>query len=349
MDFTAPPAVINALKQRVEHGVFGYTNAPDELTELIIERLYTYYQWAIQPEWLVFLPGVVSGIHLACQITCQAGDKIISPIPVYPPFLSAPGLTGRTLVTVPLILTNGHQIIDWQQLDVLITPDTRLLILCNPHNPGGAVYSRQELSQLLAIAERHQLVICSDEIHCDLVLDPTKQHIPFASLDPKAEDLSITLMAPSKTFNIPGLGCAFAIIPDSRLRQRFLQAKQGIVPDVNTLGYSGALAAYQQGDSWHQALIDYLRSNRDYLIEAINALPGLSLDPLEATYLAWIDASGLQLADPALFFEQAGVGLSPGANFGAPQFVRLNFGCSRQLLEQAISRMAKACTERLKN
>jgi cystathionine beta-lyase len=195
---------------------------------------------------------------------------------------------------------------------------------------------------LADICERREMVICSDEIHCDLILDPNRRHQPTAGLDPAVAARTITLMAPSKTFNLPGLGCSFAIISDDALRRRFRHVMAGIVPYVNLLGYTAALAAYRDGDNWLAALLDYLRGNRDLVQETVNALPGLSMTSVEATYLAWIDARNLGVSDPAAFFEEAGVGLSDGAEFASPGFMRLNFGCPRPLLRRALEGMARA-------
>jgi cystathionine beta-lyase len=206
------------------------------------------------------------------------------------------------------------------------------------------VLSAPELEQVGDFCLRNDLVLCSDEIHCDLVLAPELRHRPAATLSPKLAARTITLMAPSKTYNLPGLGCSFAVVSDRRLRARVRRAMAGIVPHVNLLGLTAAAAAYRHGEPWRRELVKYLRINRDRVREVINNVPGLNLGPVEATYLAWIDARGLQVSDPTGFFEAAGVGLSDGREFGAPGFVRLNFGCPRPLLEQALGRMVNAVT-----
>jgi cystathionine beta-lyase len=342
MDFPSPPSVLEALRQRVEHGVFGYAQAPRELVEVIRERLSRLYGWQIEAEWLIWLPGLVTGLNLTCRAVGEVGTDVLTHVPIYPPFLSAPELSDRQTVPVPLVEQQGRWTIDFDRLEQAVTPRTRLFLLCNPHNPTGRVFNRDELEKLAAFCETHDLVLCSDEIHCDLILDPDCRHLPAASLDPATADRTITLMAPSKTFNLPGLGCSFAIIGNPLLRQRFRRAMAGIVPHVNLFGYTAALAAYRDGGPWLEELLNYLRGNRALVVQAISAIPGLTMLPGEATYLAWIDARQLPTSDPAAFFEQAGVGLSDGAEFGVPGFVRLNFGCPRSLLRQGLERMVRA-------
>lgn len=346
-DFMAPPAVLEALHRRVDHGVFGYTNPPDPLNRQVVERLERLYGWTVTPDDLVWLPGLVCGLHLACRALTERDQAVITSQPIYPPFMTAPHLSERELVTLPLQRVGNRSLIDFAALEAAITPTTRLLLFCNPHNPGGTVYRREELEQLAALVIRHDLLLCSDEIHCDLVLEPGLEHTPIASLGPEIAARTLTLMAPSKTYNIAGLGCSFAVIQDPQLRRRFQRARKGIVPDVNLLGYTAAQAAYADGDEWNRAQLDYLRGNRDYLMAAINAIPGLQLDPIEATYLAWIDVSACKLENPARFFEEAGVGLSPGRDFGDDRYMRLNFGCPRALLEEAVERIRRALLNHL--
>jgi cystathionine beta-lyase len=346
-DFMSPPCVIEALKERIDHGVFGYTNVPSELNELVIERMKRLYNWEIEADAIEWLPGLVCGLNLACRAVGQSGDTVISPKPIYPPFISSPRLSEREVCTVPLKETNQHYIIDFEALENSLSDTTRLLLFCNPQNPGGAVYTREELETLAAIIIKHDLYICSDEIHCDLILEQGLEHIPMASINDEIAKRTITLMAPSKTYNIAGLGCSFAIITDPKLRQQFINVRKGIVPDVNLLGYTAAIAAYKDGDEWNKQQLNYLRENRDYLQHEINQIPGLKLLPVEATYLAWIDISGAKLSNPAHFFEQAGVGMSPGRDFGDANYMRLNFGCPRSTLEQAVHRIKTALLNEL--
>ncbi|MGD9869744.1 MAG: MalY/PatB family protein, partial [Thauera sp.] len=346
MDFAAPPAVLDALHRRIDHGVFGYTDAWPSLIDAVIEGLQRDHGWIIDPDWLVWLPGVVAGFNLACTLAGEPGDGVLTATPVYPPFLTAPANTDRVLQRVELVLRDGRWQWDWDALEAACTPSTRLLLLCSPHNPVGRVFDADELLRLADFAARHDLIVCSDEIHCGLVLDVERPHRPLAALDEATARRTITLMAPSKTWNIPALYCAFAIIPDPALRRRYRHAMRGVVPHVNVLGMVAAEAAYRDGDAWRQALLDYLRANRARLADAIARLPGLSMTVPEATYLAWIDCREMMaargVADPVAFFEAAGVGLSDGAAFGAPGFLRLNFGCPRATLDQALERMARA-------
>jgi cystathionine beta-lyase len=288
------------------------------------------------------LPGLVVGLNVVCRAVAEKGEEVLTAVPIYPPFLSAPRLSGCSLATLPLTRVAGSWTFDFERLESLITPRTRLFLLCNPHNPTGRVYSRTELTRLAALCEKHNLIICSDEIHCGLVLDPDKAHVPMAMLDPAIARRTVTFMSPSKTYNLPGLGCAFAIIPDQRLRQKFFQVMAGIVPGVNLFGYTAALAAYQDGSDWRQALLSYLRANRDLVSQAINRLPGLSMSHVEATYLGWIDTRAAGLENPAKFFENAGVGLADGTAFGGPGFLRLGFACPQATLTEALTRMRLA-------
>ena len=339
MDFAAPPAVVEALRRRVDHGVFGYGAPGPSLVEAVRAHLEGELGWSVEPSWLVWLPGVVTGLHVACRV---AGGSAFTATPVYPPFLSA----AASIVTAPL--RNGAVRWEWDlaAVETALAPDTRTFLLCHPHNPVGRAWEEAELRAIDELAARRGLVVCSDEIHCGLVLDEGARHRPYATVSPGAARRSITLMSPSKTFNIPGLGVAFAVIPDAALRAAFQRLMKGIVPHPNVLGLVAAEAAFRHGAEWRRALLAYLRGNRDRVLEAVGAMPGLRTTRVEATYLAWIDARGAALADPCRRFEDAGVGLSRGADFGPPGaydgFVRLNFGCSRALLDEALRRMRAA-------
>lgn len=343
-DFRSPPSVIEAIKQRAEHGVFGYGATPTGLIDITLSRLAQRYNWQIEPDWIVLLPGVVCGLNLSVRAFTEVGESTVSPTPIYPPFRGAAKLADRAQVNLPLRLQDDRWVMDLD--DSAMQGNERLLMLCNPQNPGGTVYRRDELEAQLAFAQQHDLIVCSDEIHCDLLLSPGAQHIPFAALSEDAAQRSITLLSPSKTFNIAGLGASLAIIPNPELRARFKRVREGIVPGVDILALVAAEAAWRDGDAWLAAQLDYLRANRDWLVTQVNALPELQMATPEATYLGWIDASKLDVASPMDYFEQHGLGFSPGHDFGDDNFVRFNFGCTRATLEQAVARLQKAVAAR---
>lgn len=343
-DFRSPPSVIEAIKQRAEHGVFGYGATPTGLIDITLSRLAQRYNWQIEPDWIVLLPGVVCGLNLSVRAFTESGESTVSPTPIYPPFRGAAKLANRAQVNLPLRLQDDRWVMNLD--NSAMQGNERLLMLCNPQNPGGTVYRRDELEAQLAFAQQHDLIVCSDEIHCDLLLSPGAQHIPFAALSEDAAQRSITLLSPSKTFNIAGLGASLAIIPNPELRARFKHVREGIVPGVDILALVAAEAAWRDGDAWLAAQLDYLRANRDWLVAQVNALPELQMAAPEATYLGWIDASRLDVANPMAYFEQHGLGFSPGHDFGDDNFVRFNFGCTRATLEQAVTRLQKAVAAR---
>ena len=340
-DFAVAPEIQQALHQRVEHPVFGYTQMPEHLVELIVARMQRLYHWNIDADWFVPLPGVIGAFYLACRAKGKPGDTVYLPDVIYPPFARAPSFYGMVNQPIPMCARDGRMIIDMDWLERQPVRPGQLLLFCNPQNPGGAVYREHELRRLASIVEQQDLVLVTDEIHCDLILDKDKKHIPIASLDPQIEQRSITLMSPSKTFNLAGLGCAFAIVPNAGLRRR-MKTNPYIVPHVNLMGLAAAEAAYEFGDEWNRQQCAYLAANRDYLINEINRIPGLELGPIEATYLAWINVSALGLDNPPKFFESAGLGMSPGREFGDTDYMRLNYGCPRSRVEQAVERIRKA-------
>lgn len=344
MDFRSAPCIIDALHARVAHGVFGYSGHPQPFIDQIIDWLAAQYQWHIRPEWLVIIPGVVPGLNLSLRAFTRPEEKSIAPGIIYPPFHKAARLAQRQQHHAPLVLRNGRWQIDLAALAPQMNGSETLLLLCNPQNPGGTVYNKGELETHLAFARQHNLIVCSDEIHCDLILEPGVKHIPFATLSEDAAQRSVTLMSPSKTWNIAGLGASFAVIPNPELRQRFVAAGEGILPHVDVLALAAATAALRHGGPWRDALIGYLRHNRDRLFNAVKALPGLKMVAPEATYLAWVDASGLDVDNPASWFARHGLGFSPGRDFGDAQYVRINFGCPASTLEEAITRLTRAVT-----
>ncbi|MHC4354756.1 MAG: MalY/PatB family protein [Planctomycetota bacterium] len=342
MDFQAPPAVLDALHNRVDHGVFGYAVPGDELVEVIVTRLQERYRWKIQPSWIVWLPGLVPALNVACRAVGDDADEVLTFTPVYPPFLSAPALSRRKLKTIPLRREDDLYTFDVERFETEISPRTKLLLLCNPHNPVGRRYNRRDIESIADVCLRHNIVICSDEVHCDLILDGG-EHVPTATLSDDIAANTVTLMSASKTFNLPGLNCAFAVIPNERLRRSFVANRLEIIPNTNAMGYAACLTAFRDCEDWRLELIEYLRGNRDLVYKTVNEeMPQLSMDRVEATYLAWIDAGMLEVSDPVSFFEKAGVGLSDGRNFQGKGHVRLNFGCPRETLLKALDRMKRA-------
>jgi len=343
-DFRAPPPVIEAMRRRVAHGVFGYSAPPVELREALIERLARLYRWKVEPDWVVFVSGVVPGLHLAARHLVRPDQHLLVPTPVYHHLKRAPVLAGRDHTDVPLVLSDGRWLFDEDRLKASVKPNSRLLNLCNPQNPGGTIFTRAELGRLADLALKHDLIVCSDEIHAEILLDRGKPHVPIASLSPEISRRTVTLVSPNKAFGFPGAGCAFAIAEDPEIRRAISADHHATVHDASVFGYVAALAAYRECDAWLAAQLDYLRANRDLVERDIGGMPGLSMAHVEATYLAWIDASGLGLEDPYQRFLDAGVALSPGAQFGAARFVRLNFGTQRSTLEEALKRIKTAST-----
>jgi cystathionine beta-lyase len=342
MDFACAPEIADALKKRIDHGVFGYAVPTDEINETAINWLDNNYAWKIQPDWLVWLPGLVPALNVMCRAFAEDNEQIATFTPVYPPFLSAPILSKRQLLTCELKRKENRYTFDLIQFEKNITKDTRVFILCSPHNPVGRSFTKQELEAVANICLDNNIIICSDEIHCDLILDD-KKHIPTATINERIAENTVTLMAPSKTFNIPGLNCSFAVIPNPQLRRKFVKTAKGIIPGVNALGYIACNTAFKNCEYWRQDLLEYLRKNRDIVYESINNdIPLISMDHVEATYLAWIDVRELNLTDPVAFFENAGVGLSDGTYFDGQGFLRLNFGCPRRTLTKGLERMKTA-------
>lgn len=352
MDFKSPQPVIDALLQRAEHGVYGYDLPSKELSALICERTKTLYQWEITPDDLIFFPTLVAGINVVVRALCEPGSAMLTHTPVYAPFLAAPKHFDATLQSLELdLVTEGQEIryaVDTDAFEKTITPETRLYMMCNPHNPGGFAYSRQEMLAMAESCLKHKVVICADEIHCELMLNG-RIHTPIAALSPEIAQNTITLMAPSKTFNIAGLCCGYAIIQNETLRNKIKSAREGITPLINTFGLTATMAAYQHGAEWLSQLLPYLAANRDYLVDYVKEnLFGIRVTTPEATYLAWLDCRGLGLENPQQFFlEKARVGLTDGAGFGAGGngFVRLNFGCPRSTLAEGLERMKTALND----
>lgn len=378
MDFRSPPEVTAAIQARAAEGIFGYPLEVDGLRAALVAWLAARHNWHIQPEWIVLVHGVVPGFIMAARLAHRqptptgaelgssgvvvqpggglvsqtSGGLVIQP-PVYHPMLIAHDYSGLQRRDAPLIQSaDGSYLVDWAAFEAAVAHDSRLFLLCNPHNPTGRVFRQDELERMAEICLRHEVLICSDEIHADLVYAPHR-HLPIASLDPAIARRTITLVAPSKTFNLAGLACAFAVIPDNDLRQRFKAEHGGLAGFVNIFGQVGALAAYQHGAPWLDALLAYLDGNRRWLADAVAArLPGVRLVMPESTYLAWLDCRDAGLGEnPAQFFKtEARVVFEEGNIFGpgGAGFIRLNFGCPRAQLEEAVRRIELALSRRSK-
>jgi cysteine-S-conjugate beta-lyase len=344
MDFVSAPEITDALQQRAAHGVFGYTVPPQSTVEAALDYLQTRHGVTATAEQIVWFPGLVPALNVACRAFVQPGEEVLTCTPVYPPFLSAPEHAGVGLRKVDLAEKDGTWDLDFDALEAAVTPRTKLFILCNPHNPVGRVFPAATVARLADFCQKNDLVLISDEIHCDLVLDDSPHISGLKFPGPK----TVAMFAPSKTFNLAGLACAFLVIPDAATRRTFQRAARGLITEINTFGYTGCEVALRHGWPWRDQLLDVLRANRDHVENFIAAsLPGLRSWHVEATYLAWLDARELHLPNAASFFEDHGVGLSDGIPFGAPPgFLRLNFGCPRAQLDEALARIARAITMR---
>lgn len=350
MDFKSPEPITQALVQRAQHGVFGYEMPSKSLREAVVAWLQRRHQWTIQPDDLVFLPGLVSGLNLACRAYGHIGDSTAMLMPVYGPFHTAPENNGMQATKVTLSrVDDGAYVdyrIDFDALERALTSRTRMLLHCHPHNPIGKEFSPEDTQRLAELCLKRGIVMCSDEIHGDLMLGGTK-HVPTATLSPEIADNTITLMAPSKTFNVPGLGISFAVVQNARLRQQLLNAESGIIPHVNAMGLAAAGAAFTECDGWLDALWEYLTANRDSMLKFVaENMPGVRAVRTTATYLGWLDFGQTPIKDnpAAHFLKHARVAVGDGAGFGpgGEGFIRLNFGCPRPQLMQALERMAQS-------
>ena len=347
MDFRSPEPVIAALQERVAHGIFGYGFELEGLQEAIAAHLLDREDWPVALEQISFVSGVVTGFNHAIYSLTDPGDSILIQTPVYPPFLAAPEQAGRVLVENQLIRKpDGKYEIDFDDFEKKAASGVKLFILCSPHNPVGRVFTREELTRMAEICLAHDVLICSDEIHADLIFSESR-HIPIASLSPEISAKTVTYLAPSKTFNIAGLSTSVFIAQDPVMRKQLDESMPMLLGHPNILGLHAARAAYQHGRPWLDAALQYLAANRDYLFDYVqNQLPGINMWRPEGTFLAWLDCRGLDLeVSPFEFFlNEAKVGLNDGLTFGSTGegFVRLNFGCPRAVLEDGLDRMREA-------
>jgi cystathionine beta-lyase len=357
MDYPVAEPILQALRRQIDHGIFGYpdTHAQlspfSELREVLVDRMQRLYNWRVAPEELIFLPGVIVGLNLTCHALATPGGNVLVQTPVYPPFLATPGNAGMQRQDAMLSHeSDGHYEIDWQAFEAGLTEQTRVFVLCNPHNPVGRVFRKDELERMAEICLRKGIVICSDEIHCDLLFEGQK-HIPIASLDNEIARNTVTLMAPTKTFNIAGLQSSFAIVQDKDLCKKLEQSMKGLVMWVNLYGMTATLAAYRDGQEWLDQVLQYLEGNRDFLVDYIKThLLEFQMVKPEGTYLAWLDCrnTGIQGNPYEFFLKEARVAFNDGTTFGkgGEGFVRLNFACTREVLTEALERM-KAALEKI--
>ena len=345
MDFASAPVILEALHQRVDHGIFGYSQAHEGLNNALLDYLRDRRGVTVPLEQITHLGGLVPALSLAGRAFCKAGDAVMTCTPVYPPFIGVHHDAQVALITTDHVQVDGKWTFDWQAMENAVTPETKVFLLCNPQNPLGRVFSAEEITRLATFCEAHDLVLVSDEIHCDLIFDETATpHFSALNLPDHLAKRCITLLAPSKTWNIAGLGYAFAVIPDDSIRRRFTAARGHTLTEINALAFYAAEAAYRHGEPWRLELTAYLKTNRDLLVDFINTrCPGLTLMAGEATYLAWIDARGMGVENPAQHFEKkAGLFLSDGAFFGWPGWIRFNFGCPRARMLEGLEKIAAA-------
>ncbi len=349
MDFETPSFVTDAIRERLNHSLFGYTVEPADYIPSIVDWVYDHHQWKIQREWVRFIPGIVKGIGLVVNVFTQPGDKVIIQPPVYHPFRLTPEGNGREVVFNPLIMKeDGYYDMDFDNLEKVCDEKCKLLVLCNPHNPGGITWPRETLVRLADFCHEHHLLVISDEIHCDMALFGHK-HIPFASVSEKASDISITFQAPTKTFNMAGLVSSYAIVPNENIRTRFYNWLAANELDEPTLfAPIATVAAFRKGEEWRKQMLSYIEDNvrfvEDYCRENI---PGVRPLRPQASFLVWLNCRDLHLDHEALldlFIDKAHLALNDGEMFGpgGEGFMRLNVATPRSILQQALSQLEKA-------
>ena len=349
MDFETPDFIINAIRERMEHAIFGYTVEPEEFRQAIIDWIAGHHGWNVQKEWISYIPGIVKGIGMAINALLEKDDKVIIQPPVYHPFRLVPQKNGREIVFNPLKeLPDGNYQMDFENLEAVCDEKCRMLILANPHNPAGIVWPRETLERLASFCHSKGIIVISDEIHCDMALYGNR-HIPFASVSEEAAACSITFGAPSKTFNIAGIVASYAIVPNDELRERFygwLEASEFAAPSI--FSPIATIAAFREGEQWRKQMVKYIESNIDYVIEFCREIiPQIKPLRPQASFLIWLDCRDLHLDREALnslFIEKAGLALNDGEMFnpGGKGFMRLNIGTSRAVLQEAMERLEAA-------
>lgn len=347
MDFRTPDFIVDAIKKRAEHEIFGYTFRGESYNQSIVNWLKIRHNWEIKPEWISFSPGVVAALTLAIEAFSKPGDGVIIQPPVYFPFFDSVKGTGRELIENPLRIENGRYYFDLEDLKKKITPQTRILLLCNPHNPGGMAWNEKELTELARICIKNKMMIISDEIHSDLIFDGFR-HTPLAGISEEIAQNCVVCMAPSKTFNTAGLTTSFLIIPNKRHFVAYERVMR--LPHLHMGNIFGTLAlevAYTHGEEWLTQLLKYIQENYSLLEKFFNEnLPEVKVMRPEATYLIWLDFSAFDLTNEILNQKliDAGVGLNQGVQFGkqGSGYMRINIGCPRSVLEEALFRIHKA-------
>ncbi|MBP1677921.1 MAG: aminotransferase class [Bacteroidetes bacterium] len=349
MDFRTPDFILDAIKKRLDHPILGYTGTGKDFYPLMQKWIAEHHQWDIKREWIGFLPGIVPGLAFAVQSLTQPGDEIIVQPPVYYPFFNVIKNNKRTLIYNELKEENGRFVMDTGDLEKKISNKTKMLILCNPHNPGGRVWTKSELAKMAEVCQKHDIIIVSDEIHADMVLPGNTRHTPFATVSEWAANHSVTFMAPTKVFNMPGLVSSGYIIPEPKLRERFasfLEASE--MNSGNIFAYIGAMAAYEHGEAWRLEMLDYVQQNIEFVNNFVKAnVPQVEAMIPEASFLVWLNCEklGMSTEDLHKFFSlKAGLGLNKGTIFGpgGEYHLRLNVACSRKILEQAMQQLKTA-------
>ena len=336
-EFPAAEAIQCAIKERLGNGVLGYSEPTPDLIKTVTDYFARRWHWEISPDWMVFLPGLGCAIHAVCRMA-EGGD-ILTPRPIYHVFRKAPALAGARLTDVDMTLENGEWKLPMAHLKAAFSERAKVFQLCNPHNPNGKIFSRDELLEIGEFCADNHLILCADEVHADLILDDKSTHLPAAALDSRIAQCSITLQSPSKAFNVAGLNFAVAVIPNADLRARFNASLSGkVITHLNPFGMVAAKAAWGGDcDEWLIASNAHLRQNRDTLSAAIAEIDGIQMSHLASTYLAWLNVRQLNLKDAPAHFEAHGLGMSPGEHFGDIDYMRLNFGCTAAMLQEIIA------------
>lgn len=348
MDFRTPDFVLEAIQQRLEHPILGYTMPPRNFFDLFTSWIKDHHQWEINKNQVGFVPGIVPALAFAVQCFTNPGDEIIVQPPVYYPFFNVIKNNDRKLIYNPLLEKDNKFEMDFEDMEQKITPATKMFILCNPHNPGGRVWSFETLKRLDELCAKHKILVVSDEIHADMIL-PGSKHIPYATVSSTAAFNSVTFMAPSKVFNMPGIISSFYIIPDQTLKSKFAGYLEALEVNAgNIFAYQATVACYEKGEDWRVAMLDYVQGNIDYVVNYLrNNIPHIKPMIPEASFLIWLDCKELGLDSEELhqfFIQEAGLGLNKGTIFGpgGEYHLRMNVACSRKVLEQAMFQLKNA-------